>query len=157
MHLVSNLVGDERYTAVMRYDAAGGVVCSGGVVLVLYKPSVGEYRLPKGHIEDGETPLEAAVREIAEESGYDDLDMLADLGPQRVRFELDHPRKGLILVDRDEHYFLFDLRSERRVERPEEAHKFDPQWVGRDEAVALLTYEPEREWMRRGLSATPDR
>ena len=72
---------------VVRYAAAGGVVVRPeGEVLLLERPSRGEVRLPKGHIDPGETPLETARREIAEEAGFRELRMLADLGWQEVRF-----------------------------------------------------------------------
>lgn len=48
--------------------SAGGVVWRQGLVLVL-RNFRGEYIFPKGHIEAGETPPEAALREVAEESG----------------------------------------------------------------------------------------
>ena len=36
------------------------------------------WRDPKGMREDGESPLEAAIREIGEETGIDDLEFLAE-------------------------------------------------------------------------------
>ena len=38
--------------------------------------------IPKGHIEEGETPIEAAIRECREETGFVDYDqsLLVDLG-----------------------------------------------------------------------------
>ena len=41
-----------------RYLAAGGVVIHDGRMLVLDRPSRGEVRLPKGHIEGGEDAAE---------------------------------------------------------------------------------------------------
>jgi len=86
---------------VVRYRAAGGVVVDGERVLVLRRPGRGEVRLPKGHIDPGETPRAAALREVGEESGYADLEIVADLGTQTVEFDWD----GRHYV-RDEHYFL---------------------------------------------------
>jgi 8-oxo-dGTP pyrophosphatase MutT (NUDIX family) len=53
---------------------AGGVVCRlrGGVVevlLVTARKRPESWVLPKGHVEIGETPEQAAVREVAEEAG----------------------------------------------------------------------------------------
>lgn len=48
--------------------SAGGVVWHKGRVLVL-RNFRGEYIFPKGHLEAGETPAEAALREVSEESG----------------------------------------------------------------------------------------
>ena len=77
----------------VRYAAAGGVVVQRDVLqglpaaethlLLLDRPRRAEVRLPKGHIDPGESAEEAALRETCEESGYCDLDVLADLGGER--------------------------------------------------------------------------
>ncbi|MDT4892809.1 MAG: 8-oxo-(d)GTP phosphatase [Pseudonocardiales bacterium] len=56
-----------------RIDAAGGVVWRGGQraveVAVVHRARYDDWSLPKGKLEQGETPLAAAVREVAEEIG----------------------------------------------------------------------------------------
>lgn len=127
-----------------RYTAAGGVIVWDERILVLRWPSHGEVRLPKGHVETGETVPGAALREVREESGYTNLEIEADLGSQRVAFD-DEGRR----VIRTERYFLMTLEGEaERPPRGGEA-KFDPMWVTWDEALNLLTFEAEREWVRR--------
>lgn len=132
------------------YVAAGGVVFDGrGRVLVLDRPSRGEIRLPKGHVERGEEPFEAAVRETAEEAGYDDLELLFDLGAQIVEF--DYRGKH---ITRDERYFSFRLVTDRRVaRRPKDARQFDVMWLATEDALARLSYDAEREWLRRAAKA----
>ena len=130
------------------YQAAGGILVHNGNILLLYRPSRGEVRLPKGHIEEGESPVEAALREVREEAGYAHLDVVADLGTQRVQF-VDPYRERQ--VTRDEHYFLMRLRGEQRVERGEHEQQFTPVWVPADDAVAHLTFEAEQEFARRAL------
>lgn len=135
----------------MRYQAAGGVVVDGDRVLVLYRPSRNEVRLPKGHIELGEAAHTAALREVSEESGYAGLEIIADLGTQIVEFDWN----GRHYI-RDEHYFLMRLSSERKLERDHyDERQFAPDWVFWAEAIALLTFEAEREWVRRALVGSP--
>ena len=133
------------------YRSAGGVVIdeAGDHVLVLIRPARDEVRLPKGHIESEESLAETALRETREEAGYQDLDILADLGQQLVTFLYEGNR-----VRRTEHYYLMQVQSAARMERPEhDAAQFYPVWVPWDEVQAHLTYEAEREWARRAQRA----
>ena len=130
------------------YRAAGGVVIRAGEILLLDRPSRGEVRLPKGHIEAGEDPQTAALREVTEESGYADLLVAADLGQQIVEFEY----AGAHVV-REEHYFLMLLRSEAEVRRSKkDAAQFFPMWKPIEEAVDLLTYAAERDVAQRAAA-----
>jgi len=128
----------------IRYEAAGGVVVDGALVLVLQRPSRDEVRLPKGHVEKGESAKETALREVAEESGYDDLETVADLGKQTVEFDY----KGAHVV-RDERYFLMRPKSLHCTERKKNELQFIPDWLGWEEALSALSFEAEREWVRR--------
>jgi 8-oxo-dGTP pyrophosphatase MutT (NUDIX family) len=61
---------------VARVNQAGAVAVRGRgskakVLLVAAKKSPGQWIFPKGHIEPGETPEEAAVRELREEAGVE--------------------------------------------------------------------------------------
>ena len=109
-----------------------------------------EIRLPKGHIEAGETPEQAAVREVCEESGYCHLTIIADLGELENTF--DYHKKHYV---RREHYFLMRLTlSDRRPPQFANPHSeealFQPLWVpSLDEAEALLTFESEKIFIRR--------
>jgi len=132
----------------IRYQAAGGVVIDTDRVLILRRPDRNEVRLPKGHIERGESAQETALREVAEESGYADIEIVADLGHQTVEFDYkgDH-------VIRDEHYYLARLHSSRRVKREIQELQFIPVWIGWEEALSELTFKAEREWVRRAREA----
>ncbi len=135
-------------TLPLDYRAAGGVVVRPSQeVLVLERPARGEIRLPKGHTDPGEAPLQTALREIAEESGFRRLRLLADLGTQRVVF----PYQGRTWA-REEHYFLFLREGPAAPDTPPEG-QFVPRWVSWEDAERLLTFEAEREWVRRARAA----
>ncbi|MBW7915472.1 MAG: NUDIX domain-containing protein [Trueperaceae bacterium] len=48
---------------------AGGVVFDPGNRVLLLQHASGHWVFPKGHVEQGETQLQAALREVAEEAG----------------------------------------------------------------------------------------
>ncbi len=134
---------------VERYKAAGGVVIHAGNMLLLDRPKRQEVRLPKGHIDPGETPEVTALRETAEESGYNDLAIVADLGSQIVEF--DHDGRHII---RTEFYFLMRLLSDRQISRPvHDNEQFQAQWVPVAQAIDLLTYTPEKSVATKAIDA----
>ncbi len=140
------------------YLAAGGLVLDDRArVLTLERDverrgeMVHEVRLPKGHVDDGETDEQAALRETCEESGYCDLEILADLGMGRSEYIF----RGTRYL-RDEHYFLMRLRSPEH--RPQDVHPdseealFRPVWAPSLEPLcSILTYESERDFAERAL------
>ncbi len=130
------------------YSVAGGVVIQDGRALLLEIRSRGEFRLPKGHVRPGESREHGALREVIEETGYA-LPVTVDcLGTIWNRFVLDGR-----LVHRRETYFLMALEGPKQTRRdPEDAEQFDVRWVELTEAVGLLTYESEKEFMRRAIA-----
>ena len=138
------------------YRAAGGVVIDAhGRVLLIERDvtrnnaPVHEVRLPKGHVEEGESDLDAAIRETCEESGYCDLSFFADLG--EARSEYDHKGKHYI---RDEHYYLLRLRSTTHrdpdVDPDSEEALFHSTWAeSLSAAQSRLSYPTEIEFARR--------
>jgi 8-oxo-dGTP pyrophosphatase MutT (NUDIX family) len=133
---------------VVHYQAAGAVVVNEDRVLVLQRPSRDEVRLPKGHVEKGESDEDTALREVTEESGYSALGIVADLGHQKVEFNYQDAH-----VVRDEHYFLMRLQGASQAERKKKELQFIPDWLEWDEALSALTFEAEKEWVRRAREA----
>ncbi|NLE44244.1 MAG: NUDIX domain-containing protein [Chloroflexi bacterium] len=134
-----------------RYLAAGGVVVHDNQVLVLRRPHRAEVRLPKGHVEPGEDAAEAAIRETQEESGYQDVRIIADLGIQEVVFDFQGRH-----IERIEHYFLMNLTStadDDAVPDPVGGEpQFDPIWLPWNEAMDALSFPAEKEWVRRAYA-----
>jgi ADP-ribose pyrophosphatase YjhB (NUDIX family) len=138
---------------VRRYAAAGGVVidAQGERVLTLVRlgrlgpDGLPEVRLPKGHIEAGESREQAASRGH-EEAGLASVQILADLGRQTVEFDW----KGVHTV-RDESYFLMVPSDGGGSGQPEV--QFEVEWLPWGEALARLTFDAEREWLKRARTA----
>lgn len=142
------------------YRAAGGIVADDAGRILLIERLVSrngdlahEIRLPKGHVESGETDEQAALREVCEETGYCALAVLADLGEGHSEFSRDNIR-----IRRCEHYYLMRLTHPQRGEphfdsaSPEEA-LFTPRWAtDLTDAEQQLSYEAERRFVRRALA-----
>jgi len=75
---------------IVREPTAGGIVfrhdATGGVEILLIQDAKDRWTIPKGHIEEGETAQQTAKREIGEEAGLMDVDILGWLGKIHFRY-----------------------------------------------------------------------
>ncbi len=72
--------------------AAGGIVMKDGKFVSIVRKSIPD--LPKGHVEQGETPEEAALREVEEETGIGNLKIVKAL-PTTWHCYLEHEEWAL--------------------------------------------------------------
>lgn len=134
---------------IVDYVAAGGVIIHDDKMLILDRPSRGEVRLPKGHVDPGESHEETAVRETIEETGYFELEIVADLGQHLVEFDNKNRH-----YRRTEHYYLLRKLGDGQEPRsPKDEEQFHVMWVPLLEAVELLTYPTEQEVALRAIAA----
>jgi 8-oxo-dGTP pyrophosphatase MutT (NUDIX family) len=130
--------------------SAGGVVVrdSECVVIVPFKRSQRGERvlgLPKGHPDDGETPEEAAAREVREETGVE-AELVAPLGDVTYTYQRKSRR-----ISKRVRFFLFRYRSGSTDDHDHEIE--EARWMPLAEAARSLTYEGEREMAARALSS----
>jgi 8-oxo-dGTP pyrophosphatase MutT (NUDIX family) len=88
--------------------SAGAVLVSDdgrGPRLLLIRLRKSGYELPKGHIEDGESAAEAALRELHEETG---LITEPVIGPEIARIKYGFRRETVAII-KDVRYFLMTL------------------------------------------------
>lgn len=75
---------------IVREPTAGGIVFrrneQGKVEILLIQDAKDRWTIPKGHIEEGETAQETARREIGEEAGLHQVDILCWLGKIHFRY-----------------------------------------------------------------------
>lgn len=106
---------------------------SGGPeILVVHRQRYDDWSLPKGKDEPGETPREAALREVIEETGQP-VRVIAPLG--RTQF---NTGSGLKDVD------WFAMRATRPAEFIPDDEVDQALWVSIGEVDQLLTYEGDR-------------
>ena len=71
-------------------DCAGGIIINNKDEVVIVNQNYDSWSLPKGHIDKGETIMEAAIREIYEETGIKNPTLIKSLGSfGRYRIGLD--------------------------------------------------------------------
>lgn len=76
---------------VIREQTAGGIIFrrnkdSRELEILLTQDAKDRWTIPKGHIEEGETAKETAEREIKEETGLKEMDMMSWLGKIHFRY-----------------------------------------------------------------------
>jgi ADP-ribose pyrophosphatase YjhB (NUDIX family) len=75
---------------IVREPTSGGVIFrhdkDGGVEILLIQDGKDRWTIPKGHIEEGETAEQTTIREIGEEAGLTDVEILGWLGKINFRY-----------------------------------------------------------------------
>ena len=94
------------------------------------------WSLPKGHVEQGETREQAAVREVAEETGIHGV-ILATLGTIDYWFVADGRR-----IHKTVHHYL--MRATGGALSDEDVEVTEVAWVPLPDIVARLAYPDER-------------
>lgn len=127
--------------------SAGGIVfrrsTEGVVQVLLIRDSYQNWGFPKGHLEAGESPDAAAVREVGEETGLRGLALKAPLEVIDWHFRF----RGR-LVHKVCHFFLIEAPSGHP--RPLRREGITAcRWLDFDEAATLVSYDNARSVLAR--------
>ena len=121
--------------------SAGGIIFEdSSVLLILVQNLKGEkvWTFPKGHLEPGETAEQAAVREVAEETGWD-CEITSDLYKAEYTF-----KRGADLVDKDVRWFMMKrVGGDGMPKTPDEV--LDMKWCLLEDAENELLYRSDLE------------
>lgn len=126
---------------VVREPTAGGVVFRrkkdrpGDVDILLIQDAKNRWTIPKGHIEEGETAKQTAVREIGEETGLTELNMVGWLGKINFRYRR---QNSLVLMTTE--IFLIEAIGDTEAIKAEEWMN-GIKWLPANEALDKIEYE----------------
>jgi 8-oxo-dGTP pyrophosphatase MutT (NUDIX family) len=139
--------GPEYGAAMARRPMRPNEISSGGVVVrrssdgyEVCLVSDGHYwGFPKGHVEPGETPEAAAMREISEETGIAPESLVLRAPLPQSEYVYRRPNRGALVFKRVHHYIVEAPRGTEL--HPDPAEIAEAVWLGFDEARARLSFK----------------
>ena len=138
--------------------SAGGVVYrrdGGGPLFLLIRDSYQNWGFPKGHVESGERAEDAALREVREETGIDEVAIRGTIDTIDWYFRF----RGR-LIHKVCHFYL--METSQAVTSPQQAEGITAcQWVDYGAARTAISYANARQLLLRAQEmvterATPD-
>ena len=137
-----------------RETSAGGVVfrlVDGEARFLLICDAHGNWGFPKGHVEKGEAPEAAAVREVEEETGLAALTLVEPIAPIEWVFRWD----GALIRKRC-HFFLMQTEVERTAPQADEGITAC-EWATVPDALRRIKYANARAVLRRASDMVASR
>ena len=103
--------------------------------------TAGHWDFPKGNIEPGESELETVRREVEEETGIRDIELVYGF-KKLIRY---HYRKGKELVSKEVVFYLAESKTKDvRISWEHTGYV----WLGYEDALKKLTYKSAKEVLR---------
>jgi 8-oxo-dGTP pyrophosphatase MutT (NUDIX family) len=126
----------------IKEESSGGIVYrreGSEFKFVLIMDAYGKWTFPKGHVDEGERPAQAAAREIREELGLVNLEEIDYLGDIQLKVHKPEQAAFRKLV----HIYLFET-TDTELHIPQVAELKDGKWFSADEAIEAIGYEETR-------------
>lgn len=124
------------------FTSAGGVLVNDeGKIFLTRKIERDEWGLPKGGQEVGEELIDTAKREIQEETGFRNIELIADKQIGHNYFEFVNPKTGK-RSGKNVYFYLFRIINDERIDTPEMVKEgFEGRWMDFDEALDLISFD----------------
>ena len=124
----------ERSAGIIVFRRIGGKI---SYLLLHYATKSSHWDFPKGHVEKGETPRKAALREVKEETGIKDLQLLDGFEAEIAYYY----QKDAQQFFKEVVFFLGETKTEQ-VKLSKEHVGF--RWAAYSTAMKQLTYDKAR-------------
>lgn len=124
---------------IVREPTAGGIVFrraqTGEVEILLIQDSKDRWTIPKGHIEEGESAQQTAKREIGEEAGLRNVEVLNWLGKIHFRYR----RVDKLVLMTTQIYLVKALGDTNAIQKEDWMN--DIKWFRFHDALDVIEYE----------------
>lgn len=131
------------YTKNRIEKSCGAVLTDDDGKILLLKHREGNWDFPKGHVEEGESEIETALREIKEETGLD-AEILPDFR-EEISYVLKNGKKKTVI------FFLGKVRGRNIKISLQEEEVGEYRFLMPDEAEKLITFDENRGVLLKAL------
>jgi len=130
-------------------ESAGGIIKGPDGRVILVQQNGVSWSFPKGGVEEGETQLEAAIREITEETGLTEIECIRELGSyERYSIGKDGVGENKEWGLQKKTLFLFITHEQELPHRNPDEEITGVRWASLDEAYELLTHPRDKEFLK---------
>ena len=125
---------------VLQEPTAGGIIfrrskVNNGIEFLLIQDAKNRWTIPKGHIEPGEVPKDTTKREITEETGLQEMNVMNWLGKIHFRYR----RASSLVLMTTEIFLVQGLGDTDRIKGEEWMNNV--KWLPANEALDKIEYE----------------
>jgi len=128
--------------------AAGGIVFYNNLIVIVKNKRHGEdsdnsfWGYPKGHLEDGEKPSDAALREVYEETGFK-VKLANDTPIAESRYEITLENEVI-----NKTVWFYEMEVIKAFDKEPDSEIDELAVLGYEDALKLLTFEEDKKILK---------
>ena len=129
-------------------ECAGGIIINQLNKIAIVNQNHDSWSLPKGHIDKGETAIDAAIREIYEETGIINPTLIKKVGIyERYRIGLD----GNDDLSELKRIHIFFFESTQKILKPIDKNNPEAKWIDIKEVENYLTHKEDINFFKKNI------
>lgn len=134
MKIILDLKNYDKADTVYKRTAARAIIKRGKQYLLIYS-KYGDYKFPGGGVEKGESLIEAMIREVQEETGFQVLKETVSYFGKVLERRKGYPED---VLEMDSHYFFCEVEEnigDRKLDEYEKEYDYQVIWLSLSEAI----------------------